>query len=129
VNERIEALHRHVNDLGQQHHALDRKFSELNAAMRQQVSRIDTDRGRGDAELRRMIEDRHARAVVIDARGLLPLAFGVLLTGAPHHVAALPWQVAWLVPAGVATVAAALGVKVLRERRARADPSGAVGGA
>jgi hypothetical protein len=106
--------------MDQRHHALERRVDQQYVTVEQRVAGVDAERQRTDAELRKLVEHDQARAILIDARGLIPLALGVLLAGAPSQLAALPWLFAWPVPfVAAGTAVYTLYLVVIRDRLRR----------
>jgi hypothetical protein len=73
----------------------------------------------GTAEPGRLLEEREQESARIDARGLPVVGFGILLSGVPDELAAIPFPFGWALPAvGVGAAAVAIG-HWWRERRRR----------
>ena len=109
VDERIEALRKHITDVeGHLNHTAEMLRQETSKRA-EAIARLDTARKHDLAELRRLLDEKDRDTALIDARGLPVIGLGILLSGVPAELAAIPWHLGWLFPViGIGAAAAAI---------------------
>jgi hypothetical protein len=117
---KIEVLHQQVRlllaDVGKFKAEVGDRFTAVTSAIEQSETRLRAAHGK----LAEAFEARDRRAAQVDARGLWPIGFGILLTG-------IPAELAYIHALGVAVITAAaavtawLGIDGIRSRKADRD--------
>lgn len=111
VEDRIEALREHINDVEGKARDLDQRLRAETDARQEAIERVQQ-RLLGELRLlKQRLEEAESATDGTDARGLPVIAFGVILTGLPEELAHLPVHIGWfvLVVFAVYTVAAIIG--------------------
>lgn len=122
LHKQVEELDRDIADIRQD---MQERFASLQTALSQAVSGL---RG-AHAELVRQIQAAEHRAARVDARGIWPIGFGILLTGIPGELAAVR-AVGIIVVILALTVTVAMIVSVrIDTRKQRAAAASATQGA
>lgn len=113
LQDQISLLHRHIelaearldfvsDQQGQEIRARERQVAELERTLREDIT-----------VLHRLVEEKDQEGARIDARGLPVIGFGIVLSGIPDELAAIPFGLGWIFPLaglswGIAAVAGAL---------------------
>lgn len=108
---KIEVLHQQVDLLISEVGRLRNDVGEQVSGLRAEVRQAETGLRREHAGLASRVEQRARRSARVDARGLWPVWFGILLTGIPGEMAAVP-AVGWTALAVAVGVTGWLGWRV-----------------
>jgi hypothetical protein len=113
ADERIDALRQQLRDVERRVETLEEVHRGHRSDVQRRFAEVDDQQRRTESKLTKRFDNYEARAATIDAWGLLPLAFGLLLAGAPHQVASCP-PVAWLLIAAATISAIAVAIHEFR---------------
>lgn len=92
-DEKIHLLHQDILRVSQDVNTLRRETRQADAELRQMIQhRADQLRTDSDA-LRAWLHAQERRAVRVDARGVVLIGIGVIMTGMPDGLARVPWLV------------------------------------
>jgi hypothetical protein len=118
VEEKLDRLRREIEQLHGLLNDLRARTEERLAAHDQAIAKVGTDLEAGLESLRALHEETHQRATETDARALPVVGVGIVLSGIPQEIAALPrW--AWVaVLLAAVWLAVFVAVSAARDRRA-----------
>jgi hypothetical protein len=127
VDERIEALRQHLTEIEARLDEAIKRLRTETSSRKVAINELNRTLRAETAELRRLVEERDRHAAVVDARGLPVIGIGIVLSGVPEALAALPWHLGWLVPtlgvaAAVTAVSHAVRQYFLRRSRETGQP-------
>jgi hypothetical protein len=114
---KVEVLHLQVELLLNEQDKLAGEMVQRFADLRGEMGRLEARLHGVDAETVRRVEATEQRAARVDARGLWPVFFGIVLTGLSTELASAAEPIGWLVVTFAAAVTAWTGLLVWRDRR------------
>jgi hypothetical protein len=98
VGARIEALRQYVAEIEERLDDAVRWLGDEARVRTVAIRELDRKLADATADLRRLAETRDRQAAVVDARGLPVIGLGIVLSGVPEALAALPWHLGWAMP-------------------------------
>ncbi len=119
VDERIEALRRHITEVEGRLNDVIGQLREETASRERVVAELERTMKAETAELRLLLDEQERQTALIDARGLPVVGFGILLSGVPDELASIPYGVGWLLPLVGSVVAVRVAMHSWRGRHPR----------
>jgi len=120
VDERIEALRGYLLELEGRLNETNRQVRSERSDRESAIARLEQALKTETTELRRALDEMDRETAMIDARGLPVIGFGIVLSGIPDELSAIPWHLGWaLPPLGVFSALMAT-FHAIRVHRARA---------
>lgn len=114
---KVEVLHLQVELLLKGQDKLAGRMVQRFADLRGEMSRLEARLHGVDAKIIRRIEATEQRAACVDARGLWPVFFGIVLSGLSTELASAAEPIGWLVVTFAVAVTVWTGRLVWRDRR------------
>jgi hypothetical protein len=114
VDQRIDILHKQVDILVERVDELRKQIDRAGDDLQKNIKEAETRVAKQVRELASAVRGERSQASRVDARGLGPIALGIVLTGLPDELATVAWvgyafiagSVIWVVAASPSTPAA-----------------------